>query len=115
MYRFHYFKVLTWSHYSFKQRLLNKAREHPWCKVLIVDEHYTSKTCGFCGKIDQKLGGKKIFKCHSCKIEADRDIHAARNILLRFLTLNKEPHGMEIPSIVALGPNPVISSEIMQN
>jgi putative transposase len=85
------FAMLTWSHYNFKQRLLNKTREYPWCKVLIVDEHYTSKTCGLCGNIHKKLGGSKVFKCPSCGIEADRDAQAARNILLRYLTLLKEP------------------------
>lgn len=31
--------MLGWSHYRFKQRLLNKTREYPWCKVVICDEH----------------------------------------------------------------------------
>jgi putative transposase len=82
------FAMLTWSHYKFQQRLLSKVREYPWCKVLIVDEHYTSKCCGLCGRIHWNLGGNKEFKCPYCNILCDRDIHAARNILLRFLTLN---------------------------
>lgn len=82
--------MLTWSHYRFKMRLLNKTREYPWCKILIVDENYTSKTCGCCGYLHQKLGSSKTFRCPKCRLETDRDIHAARNILLRFLTLNCE-------------------------
>ena len=80
--------MLTWSHYRFRQRLLHKAREYPWCKVIICDEAYTSKTCGNCGFIHQKLGSNKTFKCPQCKITMDRDMNAARNILLRYITLN---------------------------
>jgi putative transposase len=36
--------MATWSHYRFKQRLLHKVREFLWCKVIVCDEHYTSKT-----------------------------------------------------------------------
>jgi putative transposase len=76
----------TWSHYKFRQRLIEKAREYPWCKVIICDEHYTSKTCGFCGTIRWDLGGRKIFRCYKCNYACDRDINASRNILLRYLT-----------------------------
>lgn len=81
--------MLGWAHFRFRQRLLNKCREYPWCKVIICDEHYTSKTCGNCGFIDYNLGQKKTFSCPQCCTEMDRDVNAARNILLRFLTLNE--------------------------
>ena len=68
--------------------LINKTREYPWCKVVICDEDYTSKTCGKCGKIHEKLSGSKLFKCPYCHIEIDRDVNGARNILLRCITLN---------------------------
>lgn len=80
--------MLTWSHYRFKQRLINKTKEYPWCKVIICDEHYTSKTCSQCGFLHQKLGASKTFKCPQCNVEMDRDINAAKNILLRYVTLN---------------------------
>jgi len=35
--------MLTWSHYRFRRCLENKIREYPWCRVHIVDEHYTVK------------------------------------------------------------------------
>jgi putative transposase len=92
--------MLTWSHYQFKQRLLDKTKEYPWCKIQIVDEDYTSKTCGYCGNIHQKLGSNKTFKCPTCKKEVDRDINGARNILLRFLTLRAGSFDS------ALGPTP---------
>jgi putative transposase len=48
-----------------------------------VNESYTSKTCGKCGEINNKLGSQSIFKCKTCKIEIDRDINAARNICIK--------------------------------
>ena len=64
------------------------------CKVIECDEAYTSKTCGYCGTINYKLGSSKVFKCkhEDCPkkfISSDRDILAARNILLRYLSRNK--------------------------
>ena len=78
---------LAWRHWVFKMRLLFKAREKG-CKVLIVDEHYTTKTCGTCGRLNDNIGGSKTFTC-PCGYTADRDHNAARNILLRYLTLNR--------------------------
>ncbi|CAG8619909.1 14009_t:CDS:2 [Gigaspora margarita] len=72
--------MCTWPH------LAHKAREHPWCQIIICTEEYTSKTCGFCGYVYRKLGGSKVFRCPECKTELDRDINGARNILLRYLT-----------------------------
>lgn len=84
--------MCTWSHYRFRQHLLHKAREHPWCEVVVCTEEYTSKTCGRCGHINKGLGGSKVFRCPACHAELDRDINGARNILLRYLTVNqKEP------------------------
>jgi len=43
-------KVLLASlrHCELVDRLINKAREYPWCKIQVVNEAYTSKTCGKC-------------------------------------------------------------------
>ncbi len=76
-------RMLTWSHYLFKQRLLNKAREYPWVRVHIVNEAYTSKTCTRCGVIHERLGGRKTFRCQSCGTVLDRDYNGARNIYLK--------------------------------
>lgn len=79
--------MLTWSHYRFRELLKTKAELYPWVKVIECDEPYTSKTCGCCGELNNKLGGAKIFKCNRCDYVADRDINGARNILLRYLSL----------------------------
>jgi putative transposase len=77
--------LYTWAHYRFRERMLSKVREFPWCHVAIVNEAYTSKTCGKCGALNQKLAGKKDFQCGSCDFTADRDHNAARNILIKYL------------------------------
>ncbi len=66
--------------------LLHKMREFPWCRVIIVTEEYTSKTCGACFNVHNKLGGNKRFACPVCGYEADRDANAARNILIKHLS-----------------------------
>lgn len=85
--------MMNWCHYRFRQRLVDKAREYPWVKVIITEEPWTSKTCGYCGFIHHNLGSSKTFNCPSCKQTSDRDIHAARNILLRYLTINEKSTG----------------------
>ena len=77
--------MMTWSHYSFRRRLVDKAREYPWVRVVIVDEAYTTITCGLCGRVRSRFDDK-VFLCPSCRNRSDRDLHAARNVLLRFLT-----------------------------
>jgi putative transposase len=77
--------LLGLSHYSFQQKLLYKAKQRGR-NVILCKEHYTSKCCGNCGTINQNLGSKKIFNCGNCGLIANRDIHAARNILIRGLT-----------------------------
>jgi putative transposase len=72
------------SHYKFRQRLKAKASERG-VRVLVVTEHYTSKTCGQCGTIREDLGSAKVFKCRECGLLIDRDHNGARNILLRAL------------------------------
>ena len=78
--------MLTWSHFRFRMFLLHKIREYKYCKVIECTEEYTSKTCGHCGQINNKLGSSKTFRCDSCKVEMDWDANGVRNILLKFLT-----------------------------
>ena len=37
------------------------------------------------GILNDSLGASEVFKCNNCGLKADRDLHAARNILLRHL------------------------------
>jgi putative transposase len=78
--------MLNWKHFTFRTRLVSKAREFGWSRVVTTTEEYTSKTCGQCGNVDQKLGSNKTYTCAKCDFQADRDHNGARNILIRYLT-----------------------------
>lgn len=75
------------SHYKFRERLISKAEEHNVvCNV--VDESYTTKTCGLCGELNDNVEGNKVFKCPvaSCSYKMDRDYHGGRNIYLKTMS-----------------------------
>ena len=72
------------SHYVFKKRLEEKCAERSVAFV-DADEAYTSKTCGACGALNQGLGSSELFSCPSCGLRCHRDLHAARNIYLRWI------------------------------
>jgi transposase len=73
-------------HYKFKQRLMAKAADRG-VRVLIVSEHYTSKTCGRCGEVNEDLGAARTFECESCFAYIDRDCNGA---LKYFTTCDSE-------------------------
>lgn len=69
--------------YNFKETLVNKALVNDK-KVMIIDRFYpSSKTCSQCGykKRDLKLSDR-FWVCPICGTKHDRDVNAARNILL---------------------------------
>jgi len=75
-------KMYTLSFYKFKQKLLNKAIEMG-VKVHLLNEPFTSKTCGRCGNIKCNLGNADTYVCNKCNLVISRDFNGARNILLR--------------------------------
>lgn len=78
----------AFSHYKFRRRLIHKASEFG-CNVIVCKENHTTQTCGSCGCLNKTIGSSRNFKCPWCSYECDRDVNAARNIRLRYLTLNK--------------------------
>ena len=68
--------------YKFRQRLEHKCKMNG-NKYRCMDERFTSKICSKCGYLDEKLGGKKTFKCPKCKVMLDRDLNGCRNIYLK--------------------------------
>ena len=71
------------SFYKFKEKLKYKCSVYGK-KLYIVDESFTSKTCGSCGSMND-MKGKEVYKCKSCGLEVDRDINGSRNILLKHI------------------------------
>jgi putative transposase len=77
--------------FQFKQRLLHKAAERGK-RIICITEEYTTKTCSFCGKLNEPKKSK-IYTCNSkeciarcgdvCRI--GRDVNAAKNILMKGL------------------------------
>lgn len=70
----------------FASRLKETASFYPGSVLLRGSEAYTSKQCGQCGIINDNLGASEVFTCGPCGLCCDRDVHAARNIVLRFVT-----------------------------
>ena len=81
--------MCTWSHYRFRTNLKHKAKCFPGVSVVETTEQYTSKTCGACGQVNHNLREEKTFVCDACGFVCDRDFNAARNILIRYLTVKK--------------------------
>ena len=77
--------MCMFSFYSFRQKLQYKCNVYGK-KLIIVDESYTSCTCGLCGTIN-KTKGKEILCCISCGLEIDRDVSGSRNILIKNTSL----------------------------
>ena len=80
--------LMSFKYYKFQNRLKEKCIENART-LYIVDESFTSKTCGRCGHLNTKLGCSKVFKCPKCNLEIDRDVNGARNILLKNLKVLK--------------------------
>ena len=77
-------KMLTLSPYAFKERLLYMGKKMN-VYVEIVNEAYTTMTCGGCGELKAGLKGSKVYNCLSCGFQIDRDYNAARNIFLKYI------------------------------
>lgn len=75
--------MLTWSHYAFAEKLASKCQEYN-CDLERISEAYTSKTCSYCGRINN-IKGKSTIRCKCGRI-LDRDHNGARGIYLRALS-----------------------------
>ena len=77
--------MCMFSFFSFKEKLKEKSRRYEK-KVIIVDESYTSCTCGVCGHINNTKGNE-VFKCSSCNLVLDRYVQGSRNIFIKNIIL----------------------------
>lgn len=96
-------QMATWAHYRFRERLIFKCRQLG-CKVAVVNEAYTSKTCSCCGNVKENLKGERVYRCIPCGAVMDRDVNGAKNIFLR----NYQALGITVSSI---GPTPPLRSD----
>jgi transposase len=70
------------SHFILKERMSQKCEEKG-IMFASPTEEYTSKTCGNCGMLNHKLGSSETFRC-PCGLVCHRDLHAARNIYMKW-------------------------------
>jgi transposase len=70
------------SHFILKERMSQKCEEKG-AMFASPTEEYTSKTCGNCGMLNHKLGSSETFRC-PCGLVCHRDLHAARNIYMKW-------------------------------
>ena len=69
------------SFYKFKQKLMYKCSLNRK-KLYIVNESYTSITCGECGSYND---ANEFYVCKNCNLKIDRDVNGSRNILIKNL------------------------------
>ena len=77
--------LLMLGHYSFKVKLKEKALEFKNFRIHDVNESYTSRTCSCCGFIND-VGSRKYFECNECHVRHNRDVNAARNIFIKYVS-----------------------------
>lgn len=77
--------MMMFSFHTFKEKLAYKCKIYGK-NLIIVDESFTSCTCGRCGHINN-VKGREQFECCECKLKLDRDVSGSRNILLKNLSL----------------------------
>ena len=61
---------------QFGRRLVETSTMYKNRTILRGSEAYTSKQCGACGSINDRLGSSITFVCPNCSSVADRDVHA---------------------------------------
>jgi len=73
-------------------RHIRRVRNHRWEQYFPgtgpspeAHRSYQDHQCGRGGTRHKTLGSNEIFRCGQCALVSDRDMHAARNILLRFI------------------------------
>ena len=72
--------------YQLKQRMIYKA-SISGKKVILVPEHYTTKTCSCCGVINESVGSKEVFSCSKCNLKTGRDMNASKNMKMKGLLI----------------------------
>ena len=63
--------------------MVSYKAESAGCNIVFVNPKNTTKLCSGCGAIVEKELSERIHRCPSCGLVTDRDLNAARNILIR--------------------------------
>jgi transposase len=68
--------------FVFKERLKFKCSLKD-CQYKHINEQYTTKTCSYCGNMNEHIGGKRVYNCENCGKIIGRDLNGAKNIFTR--------------------------------
>jgi len=63
--------------------MLSYKAEDAGCRIVFVNPHNTTQECSNCHEIVKKRLQDRIHDCPTCGLVMDRDLNAARNILIR--------------------------------
>jgi putative transposase len=88
-------KISGWNHGQI-QKLVEYKAEAEGIKLVMVDEHYTSKTCPHCGNRHKPKG--RNYRCPACGFRCHRDVVGQINLLSVFKT--GTPGNIPAPSVV---------------
>lgn len=77
--------------------MLAYKAESAGCQIIKVDPRYTSQTCPECGEIKPKTLAERVHRC-PCGCEMDRDVAAAKVILLRAVVSDRG-----VPNVAGCG------------
>lgn len=73
-----------WKHTKFLKQLISTAPRYN-TEIHLIEEFCTTQTCSACGIRTKMRKNCKTFACPGCNFRGQRDINAARNILLKYL------------------------------
>ncbi len=71
--------------FQFREKLMYKSLslgKH----LVVVDSHHTTRTCSDCGNAQDMSLCDRTYNCKGCKSVLDRDLNAAKNIMLKGLS-----------------------------
>jgi putative transposase len=73
--------IMDGSFFEFRRQLDYKARFYG-ATIVVADKWFpSSKTCSCCGSVKAELAlSQRMFRCHECGFQCDRDRNAARNL-----------------------------------
>ncbi|MCX6776969.1 MAG: RNA-guided endonuclease TnpB family protein [Candidatus Micrarchaeota archaeon] len=79
----HYGKQIHDAGWNMFANMLAYKAEGAGCRVVFVDPKNTTKECSNCGSITEKTLWQRMHNCPYCGLIIDRDLNAARIILIR--------------------------------
>ena len=87
-----------WSKFA---SILELKAEGAGVRVYRVPAHFTSQRCSSCGEVIQKSLSVRTHVCSTCGYIEDRDVNAAKNILLR---AGARPSGANVDGCIERSP-----------